>query len=115
MAVAVGGDPDAGGKKFPGPMEEDRRPFGRPLKAFCIIIRITERSWLGFDEMVAAYDRRAGSGTFSGTLGGTALVMALLFGGYLGHFRVINSAPPAPAAQHAAANPVASSLPTNRG
>jgi hypothetical protein len=72
---------------------------------------IIDRSWMGFDEMSAAYGRRVGIGTFSGMLLGTALMMALLFGGYLGNFRVLS----APAAQHAAANSGAAALPTNQG
>jgi hypothetical protein len=72
---------------------------------------IIDRSWMGFDEMSAAYGRRVGIGTFSGMLLGTALMMALLFGGYLGSFRVLS----APAAQHAAANSGAATLPTNQG
>jgi len=61
---------------------------------------IVDRSWMGFDEMTAAYGRRLGIGTFSGMLLGTALMMALLFGGYLGSFRVISPHP----AQHSSAN-----------
>jgi hypothetical protein len=64
---------------------------------------IIDRSWMGFDEMASAYGRRVGIGTFSGMLLGTVIMMALLFGGYLGDFRVI----PAPAAQHAPANSAA--------
>jgi hypothetical protein len=60
---------------------------------------VIDRSWMGFDEMAAAYNRRVGIGTFSGMLVGTALMMALLFGGYLGNFRVLSS----PGAQHSAA------------
>jgi hypothetical protein len=72
---------------------------------------IIDRSWMGFDEMAAAYNRRVGIGTFSGMLLGTALMMALLFGGYLGNFRVVS----APAAQHAAASSGPAALPTNQG
>ncbi|HZZ17788.1 MAG TPA: hypothetical protein VFE25_00370 [Opitutaceae bacterium] len=74
---------------------------------------IIDRSWMGFDEMAAAYNRRIGIGTFSGMLLGTALMMALLFGGYLGNFRVLSA--PAPAAQHASATSGAASLPSNQG
>jgi hypothetical protein len=66
---------------------------------------IIDRSWMGFDELAAAYRRRVGIGIFSGVLLGTVLMMALLFGGYLGNFRVISS----PAAQHSSANSVAPS------
>jgi hypothetical protein len=72
---------------------------------------IIDRSWMGFDEMAAAYGRRVGIGTFSGMLLGTALMMALLFGGYLGNFRVLST----PAPQHASANSGPSSLPSNQG
>jgi hypothetical protein len=65
---------------------------------------VIDRSWMGFDEMAAAYGRRVGIGTFSGMLLGTALMMALLFGGYLGNFRVVSTPP----AQHSSANSAAS-------
>lgn len=60
---------------------------------------VIDRSWMGFDDVAAAYGRRVGIGTFSGMLVGTVLMMALLFGGYLGNFRVTSSPP----AQHSSA------------
>jgi hypothetical protein len=73
---------------------------------------IVDRSWMGFDEMAAAYGRRVGIGTFSGMLLGTVLMMALLFGGYLGNFRVISSRAP----QHSSASAETPSAPvSNQG